>query len=146
MNALILFLIGIVAGSMITVQSVLNSALGARTGNLGSVLILTIVSMALLVGLIFLFPDTADFKSIPGFSEWYLYVGGLLGVVILAAPIFLVPRIGATSTLTAIVIGQLALALLIDQFGLFGFPRIDINLARVAGLALLVAGAFLIPQ
>jgi len=146
MNAFILFLIGIAAGSMITVQSVLNSALGARTGNLGSVLILTIVSIILLVGLIFLFPGTAEFKNTPGFAEWYLYAGGLLGVVILAAPIFLIPRIGATSTLTAIVIGQLGLALLIDQFGLFGFPRIDINLARVAGLTLLVAGAFLIQQ
>jgi transporter family-2 protein len=146
MNAFILFLIGIAAGSMITVQSVLNSALGARTGNLGSVLILTIVSMGLLVGLIFLFPGTAEFKNIPGSSEWYLYAGGLLGVVILAAPIFLIPRIGATSTLTAIVVGQLALALIIDQFGLFGFPRIDISLARVAGLTLLVAGAFLIQQ
>lgn len=146
MNASILFFIGLVAGAMITVQSVLNSALGARTGNFGSVLILTIVSIVLLAGLIVLFPGTADFKGIPGVSEWYLYVGGLLGVVILAAPIFLVPRIGATSTLTALVIGQLALALLIDQFGLFGFPRIDISLARAAGLALLVAGAFLIQQ
>lgn len=146
MNALIFFLIGIAAGSMITVQSVLNSALGTRTGNLGSVLILTVVSIGLLIGLIFLFPNTANFKNIPGFSEWYLYVGGLLGVAILAAPIFLIPRIGATSTLTAIVIGQLGLALLIDQFGLFGFPRIDINLARVVGLALLVVGAFLIQQ
>ena len=91
MNAFILFLIGIAAGSMITVQSVLNSALGARTGNFGSVLILTIVSIILLIGLIFLFPDTAEFKNIPGFAEWYLYVGGVLGVVILAAPIFLIP-------------------------------------------------------
>lgn len=141
-----LFTLGIIAGSMITVQSVLNSALGQKTGNFGSVLVLTVISMALLVILIVAFPTTADLKNIPGISEWYLYLGGALGVAILAAPIFLIPRIGATSTLTALVVGQLLLALIIDHFGLFSFPKIEINSMRIMGLALLVAGAFLIKQ
>lgn len=137
---------GIIAGSMITIQSVLNSALGKKTGNLGSVLVLTVVSILLLLLLIILFPDTANLKNMPGVSEWYLYVGGVLGVAILAAPIFLIPRIGATSTLTALVVGQLLLALIIDHFGLFSFPKIEINLMRTMGIILLVAGAFLIKQ
>lgn len=137
---------GVIAGSMITIQSVLNPALGKKTGNLGSVLILTIVSISLLLLLIILFPDTANLRSIPGLSEWYLYMGGVLGVAILAAPIFLIPRIGATSTLTALVMGQLFLALIIDHFGLFSFPKIEINLMRIMGIILLVAGAFLIKQ
>jgi transporter family-2 protein len=141
-----LFTMGVMAGSMITIQSVLNSALGKKTGNLGSVLVLTIVSISLLLLLIILFPDTANLKNIPGVSEWYLYVGGILGVAILAAPIFLIPRIGATSTLTALVVGQLFLALIIDHFGLFSFPKIEINLMRIMGIILLVAGAFLIKQ
>ncbi len=141
-----LFTMGIIAGSMITIQSVLNSALGKKTGNLGSVLVLTVVSILLLLLLIILFPDTANLKNMPGVSEWYLYVGGVLGVAILAAPIFLIPRIGATSTLTALVVGQLLLALIIDHFGLFSFPKIEINLMRTMGIILLVAGAFLIKQ
>lgn len=141
-----LFTLGVLAGSMITIQSVLNSALGKKTGNLGSVLILTIVSISLLVLLITLFPDTANLKHIPGVSEWYLYAGGLLGVAILAAPIFLIPRLGATSTLTALVVGQLLLALIIDHFGLFSFPKIEISLMRMMGIILLVVGAFLIKQ
>lgn len=141
-----LFTLGVIAGSMITIQSVLNSALGQKTGNFGSVLVLTVVSMALLVILIVAFPTTADLKNIPGISEWYLYLGGALGIAILAAPIFLIPRIGATSTLTALVVGQLLLALIIDHFGLFSFPKIEINSMRVMGLALLVTGAFLIKQ
>jgi transporter family-2 protein len=140
------FVIGIVAGSMITIQSVLNSALGKKTGNLGSVLILTLVSISVLLLFIALFPRTADFKSMPGLSEWYLYVGGVLGIVILAAPIFLIPRIGATSTLTALVVGQLVLALIMDQFGLFGVPKIEVNITRIIGLILLVVGALLIKQ
>jgi transporter family-2 protein len=138
-----LFAIGIIAGSMITIQSVLNSALGKKTGNLGAVLILTTVSTLLLIILIILFPDTANLKNIPGVSEWYLYVGAVLGVAILAALIFLIPRLGATSTLTALVVGQLFLALIIDHFGLFSFPRFEINLMRAIGIILLVAGSLL---
>ena len=93
-----------------------------------------------------LFPDTAELKRIPGISEWYLYIGGVLGVAILAAPIFLIPRIGATSTLTAIVVGQLVLALLIDHFGLFSFPKIEINFLRILGIILLIVGAFFIKR
>ena len=140
------FTMGMIAGSMITLQSVLNSALGKKTGNLGSVLVLTLVSISVLLLLIILFPTTADLKRIPGVSEWYLYAGGVLGVAILAVPIFLIPRIGATSTLTALVVGQLFLALIIDHFGLFSFPKIEINLIRIMGLIFLVVGAFLIKQ
>lgn len=146
MKFFILFFVGVMAGSMITIQSVLNSALGKKTGNLGSVLVLTVVSISVLLLLIALFPGTTNLKRIPGLAEWYLYAGGVLGIVILAAPIFLIPRIGATSTLTALVVGQLVLALVMDQFGLFGIPKIEINLTRIMGLILLVAGALLIKQ
>lgn len=141
----LLFLgIGILAGGLIAVQSVLNASLGQRAGSFGSVLILTIVSILALIPLILLFPSSADLKNLPGISEWHLYLGGVLGVLILAAPIFLVPRIGATSTLLAIVLGQSLLALLIDQFGLFASPKIEINAVRVIGVLLVAAGAYLV--
>lgn len=144
MRFFVLFATGVIAGSMITIQSVLNSALGKRAGNLGSVLVLTIVSIAVLLVLIAIFPTTASFRRLPGLPEWYLYFGGVLGIAILAAPIFLIPRIGAASTLTALVLGQLFLALVIDHFGFFNVPKIEISLIRVVGIVLLVAGAFLI--
>ena len=88
------------------IQSVLNSSLGQRTGNFSSVILLTFISAIFLIILIVLFPASANFRDLPGISEWYLYVGGVLGIVILAAPIYLVPRIGTTSTLMAIILGQ----------------------------------------
>ena len=138
------FLLGLLAGSMITIQSVLNSVLGKRIENFGAVLVLTVVSISVLLVLILLFPTTANLRKMPGLSEWYLYLGGVLGIVILAAPIFLIPKIGATSTLTAFVMGQLVLALLIDHFGLFSFPKIEINWLRLIGVLFVVAGAVFI--
>ncbi|MBN2499818.1 MAG: DMT family transporter, partial [Anaerolineales bacterium] len=61
-----LILLGIAAGGMIALQSVLNAELGKRTGNFGSVFLLTIVSITVLVVLMLVFPQTANLKNAPG--------------------------------------------------------------------------------
>ena len=147
MFSLRLFLLsglGVVAGGLIAVQSVLNASLGQRVGQFGSVLLLTFISAITLIVLILIFPSTANFRDLPGISEWYLYIGGILGVAILAIPIYLVPRIGTTSTLVAIILGQSLIALAIDHFGLFASPSIKINLARGVGVLLVLIGAYLV--
>lgn len=136
--------IAISAGALIALQSVLNSALGGKTGVLGSVFILTLISAAVLVILIIFFPGTAYFGDLPRLSNWYLYLGGVLGVVILAAPIFLIPKIGTAPTLTGLVLGQLLLAVAIDHFGLFGIPKLTINLAKAIGIMFVGIGAYLV--
>jgi transporter family-2 protein len=136
--------LGILTGGLIAVQSVLNSSLGQRIGNLGSVLVLTFISVVVLVALIFAVPSTADLNNLPRLSEWYLYFGGVMGVAILAIPIYLVPKIGTASTLIAIVLGQSMFALLIDHFGLLASPRIEVNLARGIGVFLVAVGAYLV--
>lgn len=146
MSPLVFFGLAVLAGAMITLQSVLNSALGEKTGHLGSVLILTVVSIVGLLALIRLFPGTADLRRLPGLFQWYLYGGGLLGIAILAAPIVLIPKIGATATLTGLVIGQLLLAILIDHFGVFNVQRVEIDLTRMFGVILLALGAYLITK
>ena len=143
LRRLLLSGLGIAAGGLIAIQSVLNSSLGLRIGNLGSVLVLTFVSSMVLIGLIFFFPSTSNLRSLPGISEWYLYIGGVLGVAILAAPIYLVPRIGATSTLIGMVLGQSLVALVVDHLGLFASPKIEISTARGIGVLLIAVGAYL---
>lgn len=141
-----LFGLGILAGALITVQTVLNSSLGARAGVFGSILILTIISFIFLIVLIVIFPSTARFRELPGLSKWYLYLGGVLGVIIVALPIFLVPRIGAAVTLTAIVVGQLTLAMIVDHYGLLSVPKINVSFLRIVGIALVALGAYLVAR
>ena len=141
-----LFGLGVLAGALITVQSVLNSSLGTRAGVMGSVLVLTLVSIAVLIVLILVFPNTANFGALPGLSQWYLYLGGVLGIIILASPIFLIPKIGAAGTLTAIVVGQLTIAVVVDHFGILAVPRVEASLLRVAGIALVALGAYLVAR
>jgi transporter family-2 protein len=139
-----LFAVGVAAGALITLQSVANAGLGKRAGNLGAVFVLTVISSAILLSLLLLFPSLAALRQLPGPSQGYLYIGAILGILIVAAPIFLVPRIGTTATLTTLVVGQLGLAVLVDHFGLFGAPRTEISPVRIAGVVLLVLGTLCI--
>ena len=141
-----LLAIGILAGACISIQGVLNSDLGKRIGNFGSVLALSIVTALVIIVVILIFPATANLKDLPGLKNSYLYLGGILGIAIISAPIFLIPKIGATSTLSAMVIGQLFLAVLIDQFGILGAQKIPIDLTKIAGVVLLIFATFLITK
>jgi transporter family-2 protein len=111
---------------------------------MGSLLALTIVSLVVAIVTILVFPNSANFGQLPGPSQWYLYVGGALGVIILASTIFLVPKIGAAETFTTIIVGQLAVAIVVDHFGLLSVPRVEVNLLRVSGIVLVALGAYLV--
>lgn len=146
MKVLMLIATGVVAGLVITLQGVFNAGLGQKIGNLGSVFIVSCITALVLVLWVLSFPASVSFRQLPGMSDWYLYLGGLLGVGIIAAPVFLIPRIGATLTLAALMVGQLLMALVIDHFGWFHVPKIEINSIRILGILFLISGAFLVKQ
>lgn len=138
--------VGVLAGSMVALQNALNASLGRFAGSLGAVFIVAVSGAFLMAATIVLFPRSADLRHLPGLNQWYLYLGGVLGLMIVSAPVFLVPRIGATATVTAIVIGQLLMAIVADQFGLFGNPKIAVSVPRLIGVVLLASGAYLVAR
>jgi len=146
LRVLAFMLVGIVSGSLVTLQGVLNAGLGKRTGELGSVVLLLLLGLPVVLPLILVFPQSVHLGQLPPPSEWYLYLGAALGIGIVAVPIILVPQIGATLTFTAVIVGQLTLAMVIDQVGLLGVPKVEITPARLLGLGLLVAGTLLISR
>jgi len=144
MKSIFFMLFGAIAGSFIALQNTLNSSLGKKTGYFGSVLLLTIISTITLIIIISISPKTATLKNAPGLSQWYLYLGGILGVLILAIPIFILPKIGVSATLSSMIFGQIVLALILDHFGFMGNPTITIDLKKILGAFLLLISIFLI--
>ncbi len=140
----LLVFVGLAAGAMISLQSVINASLGQYAGPIGAVLVVTVVSTVLVAGAAVLMPAAATLRRLPGLGQWYLYLGGVLGLFIIAVPVILVPRIGATATITSIVCGQLAMAVAADQMGLLGTPKISIGAVRIVGLVFLAVGAYLV--
>ena len=60
-----------------------------------------------------------------------MWLGGLMGLIVVFTITFAQPRIGATATIGILIAGQLAMGAVIDRFGLFGVDQIgDLLAAR----------------
>ena len=55
-----------------------------------------------------------------------------------------VDRLGVTTTAAVLLVGQLALALVIDHFGLLDIQRIPINPLRLLGVVLAIVSVVLL--
>jgi transporter family-2 protein len=85
-------------------------------------------------------PTTGAIRTIP----WYAWMGGFYGAVFVAMAAWAAPRLGVTMFLTLAIAGQLAMALLLDRIGAFGLTRVDVGPVRLLGVALVLAGVFLV--
>jgi transporter family-2 protein len=85
-------------------------------------------------------PSIRKVSAIP----WYLFTGGIIGSAFIFGAVFALPKIGAGAFFGQIVLGQLLMTLIVDHYGIFGLPIHKIDGMRVAGMSLLLSGAFLI--
>ena len=79
-------------------------------------------------------------------APWWTLIGGFFGAFYVTAAIIVSPRIGATTTAAAIIFGQLVTSVVLDHFGLVGFPRIPISIPRLVGAIMLLGGVILIQR
>lgn len=136
-------LLAAISGAAMAFQGTLNSQLAQKTSLLSSTLIVHIVGtvMALLTVLIWKNPIFQyKWLQIP----WYLYLGGLLSVAIIALVALSISKIGVCNATTAIIIGQVGAAVVIDHFGLLGVQKITWNVWQILGLILFAGGAKLL--
>lgn len=128
-------------GASIPLQVALNSQLAGATGHPLTASFMAFGIAVLVLGVLCLvirpeFPTLSAMAAAPK-TVW---LGGVLAAGYLAAVVTVAPRLGVGLTTALILVGQLVTALAIDHFGAFGAPQQSINVWRVGGLALMVAG------
>jgi bacterial/archaeal transporter family-2 protein len=133
----------LVAGVAGTVQVAVMGRFGTRIGIVPAFAFATALTAA--IGLVVLL---AARRSLGAYAEAahqpaWLWLGGLMGGIIVFTITLAAPRIGATATVAIFVFAQFVAAAVVDRYGLFGLDRIAITWPRVAGLALLGVGAAL---
>lgn len=133
------------AGMVLPVQAGINSRLGGAVGGpvvaaLMSFAVGTVALVLFLVAMRIPMPIAAGAAR----TEWWYWIGGAMGAYFVAAVTMLVPHLGAAAMVALILAGQMTASLMLDQFGLLGYPVIPFDLKRLAGAILLVAGVLLI--
>ena len=135
MNLFLLLLLVVGAGAVLSVQAAINGRLGQTVGVLRSSL-LTFVVGTVVTGLLIVFFEPAHAVSLLDVPKWQLG-GALFGVVYMMVMVGAVPRVGTAVATVAVILGQLAMGLLIDNFGWLGNPAIELSGSRVLAMACL---------
>lgn len=139
-NLALIIGIGLVGGFAIGLQAPLASMISQRLGVLEGVFIVHLGgTIAAAVALLFLGTGRlGEWQAVPP----HALLSGLLGVVVIGATVFNVPRIGVAAAVTLIIAGQLLVAATLDHFGVLGLDTKPLSLERVLGLGLVMIGAW----
>jgi len=141
LETLLIVGIGLIGGIAVGTQVPIAGAMGNRVGGAAASLIVhlggAIASLALLIargG-----ENITEWRSL----SWYMLGSGVFGLILYLSLSHTIPKLGATSAVTLIVVGQLLAGLVIDHFGLFEATVRSVDPIRILAFVLLVAGAYL---
>jgi bacterial/archaeal transporter family-2 protein len=134
-------LVGLLGGVVVGLQSPLAGAMSQRIGGASCSLVVH-VGGAILSGLLVVARGGEQLHHWRGLP-WYMLGSGVFGVVLYLTLSHTVPRLGATSAIALVVVGQLIAGMVVDQLGLFGIPVRPADASRLAAVVLLVAGGYL---
>jgi transporter family-2 protein len=140
-----LMAIALLIGAGLSVQVGLISQVRHYLGDpalaaLGNFLVGTLAILVYLTLMRTNWPGMGLLRSVPPVN----WAGGLFGAAYVAASALLAPRLGSAPLLALLIGGQLLMSLVLDHYGWVGFATHEMNLWRVAGAVLLVAGVVLI--
>jgi len=77
-------------------------------------------------------------------THLFSWTGGVFGAIYIATAIFMIPKLGATTVLALMVVGQMVISLFLDHYGILGIPIYPISGVRLIGVVLLVLGVVLV--
>jgi bacterial/archaeal transporter family-2 protein len=129
------------AGAVVPYQAAANGQLGRV---LGHPLWATLVS--LMVGVLALLPLLA-MAGVPA-PQWskamaaptWVWFGGLAGLLYVSTALVMAPRLGVTTFILAVVLGQVLGSMVMDHFGLAGLKAQPVEARKLIGAACVVVG------
>ena len=71
----------------------------------------------------------------------YLYLTGFVSAFVVLGTTFLIPDIGTRKFFILLIAGQILMAIVVSHFGLLESPKDPINLKKIIGAVLVLAGA-----
>ena len=138
---LAVLLIGILGGVAASLQTPMANFMSAKLGVWESIFMIHL-SGALLSAIPLIAKRggaLGNWRNVPFYMLW----SGRFGLIVIGAVSYTFPRVGVAGGMMMFLIGQLAMATVIDHFGFFDLDIRAIEPARVLGIAIMFAGVWL---
>lgn len=137
-------LFALAAGCFVGLQAPVNARLGREIGALQAATVsFTVGTLALILVTALSSGGLSGIGSATK-APWWALIGGVLGAFYITVALLTVRTLGLSGLTAVVVTGQLAIAVVVDRFGLLGIPRQHIDASRILGLVLLVVGVVLV--
>ncbi|MBV8829692.1 MAG: DMT family transporter [Acidobacteriaceae bacterium] len=143
--ALVSSVLAVGAGTSFVIQQAVNADLRASLGSAAWAGFVSYLGGTLcMLALASLLRETVPAATLIQSSHWWAWTGGIFGAIYIAISIVLVPRLGAATFIALLVAGQMLSSLIFDHYGILGLERHPVDISRLVGAALLVAGVILL--
>ncbi len=137
-------LLSFIAGAFLPVQAGLNTRFGKSLESpvYASMISFVVGAMAVLLYIAFTkqHVNWSGLRTAPA----YVWVAGALGAFYVTVVILAFPRIGPALTFGLVVAGQMVISVLLDHFNILVAQQHSINLWRILGIVLIVAGVVIV--
>lgn len=145
LNTALPLALAVAAGVSIVIQQALNANLRTALNSAAwSGVLSYLVGLICMIVLTMALRDPLPSAGVAGRIPWWAWSGGVFGAIFIGLAIFLVPQLGAATFIALLVAGQMLASIAFDHFGWLGLAQRSIDLPRLAGAALLIAGVVLI--
>ena len=143
-STITVILVGLLGGVAVGLQGPMSGVMSQRLGPLGSSLIIH-TGGAIVSALLLLFAGGVSVEKLKELPLPYFFAG-CFGVILYLTFAYTLPRVGVTMTTALLILAQMSIGLLLDQFGWLGVPQNSISLTRLFGVLALLLGAYLVAR
>lgn len=131
------YIISVFTGALLALMISLNGNVGEASGNYASSVIIHIIGLiGIIIVLIATKSKLKNLKSAP----FYMYTGGLVGVLTLIFSNISFSSLGVSLTISLGLFGQLITSIFIDHYGHFNLPINRFNKKKIIGLFIILLG------
>ena len=132
-------LVALISGALMSIQGVFNTEVTKQTSLWVSTGWVQLSAFAVCV-LAWIFTGRDSVAALWQVENKYTLLGGVIGAFITITVIQSMGSLGPARAAMLIVISQLAVAYVIELFGLFGVEKVDFEWRRLLGMAIAIVG------
>lgn len=132
-------LVALISGALMSIQGVFNTEVTKQTSLWVSTGWVQLSAFAVCV-LAWIFTGRDSIAALWQVENKYTLLGGVIGAFITITVIQSMGSLGPARAAMLIVISQLAVAYVIELFGLFGVEKLDFEWRRLLGMAIAIVG------
>lgn len=146
MNKMIYLLAAVALGAALALQPAINAEVARRMGSVTAAGVLSIgTSFLILCIVLLIIREEFSFKAVLQ-APWWIWIGGIIGAAFVVGSMWLAPLLGVALLFACVVLGQLIGAAVIDMFGITGITPRPIDISRLAGIAVVLFGVWLVQR